>query len=488
MQSDDLEIHYSKKLVLFDRIYKDEKKFGGTDDSFDYKLLLFYDKCRRAGLSKRAYIYGTPIMLTGQTQSRFYKTRNTILIFDEFCEGMRDYFEKDEWKRHNLNKWHTIIFADVIKINSILSTAKCFRKLCDELNILQKNIDSEFHESKHFREIIVRTCKKHSALIAVLIRPPDRPSALVKDLYASIVSHEVIQKSSNAYTQHEGDRPESFYTDRQYHRGGSNFRSGSNSRKNTSQSRKKCFVCDKEECWSTKHTEHERNEASFDLSSAAQTTQPTTDDITALNKRLRWQLDNPKRGLAFVKLDRKTLQLVVFTDSSFANNRDLSSQIEYVICLANATNKANIIHWSFVKYKRVTRSVLAAELYEMVHEFDLNAVIKGTFTKIMQTDIPLVLCTDSKSLYECLVKFGITQEKRLMIDVMSLRQSYERREVIEVKWIHGQNNSANSMTKIKPNTALKTIIETNHINLNTIEWIKRTKTAEDEEKHEVLEI
>ena len=48
-------------------------------------------------------------------------------------------------------------------------------------------------------------------------------------------------------------------------------------------------------------------EASFDLSFAAQTIQPTTDDITALNKRLQWQLNNPKKKLAFVKLNRKTL-------------------------------------------------------------------------------------------------------------------------------------------------------------------------------------
>ena len=48
-----------------------------------------------------------------------------------------------------------IIFVDVIKINLILSTAKCFHKLCDEFNILQKNINFEFHKSKHFCEIIV---------------------------------------------------------------------------------------------------------------------------------------------------------------------------------------------------------------------------------------------------------------------------------------------------------------------------------------------
>jgi len=43
------------------------------------------------------------------------------------------------------------------------------------------------------------------------------------------------------------------------------------------------------------------------------------------------------------------------------------------------------------------------------------------------------MCTNSFSLYEYLVKLGTTKEKRLMIDIMALRQLYERRELIEVR-------------------------------------------------------
>lgn len=200
---------------------------------------------------------------------------------------------------------------------------------------------------------------------------------------------------------------------------------------------------------------------------------PKKSDITALNKRLQWQIDNPARGLTYVKLDINTLRLLVFTDASFANNKDLSSQIGYILVLADITNKANIVHWSSIKCKRVTRSVLASELYAMAHGFDIGAAIKATVEQILQIELPLVLCTNSRSLYDCLVKLGTTQEKRLMIDVMCLRQSYERREITEVKWIDGDSNPADSMTKSKASTALKKLIDTNYLELQAIEWVER---------------
>ena len=71
---------------------------------------------------------------------------------------------------------------------------------------------------------------------------------------------------------------------------------------------------------------------------------PVKDNTKSFNKRLSWQIKNTNRGLKFVKLNINTLQLLVFTDASFANNKDLSSQIGYILILANATKKANIVY------------------------------------------------------------------------------------------------------------------------------------------------
>ena len=73
----------------------------------------------------------------------------------------------------------------------------------------------------------------------------------------------------------------------------------------------------------------------------------------------------------------------MFIDFLFINNKDLSSQIGFVIALANLTNKANIIHWSSIKCKRVTRSVLALELYIMAYRFNIRAILKSIIEKLL---------------------------------------------------------------------------------------------------------
>ena len=109
----------------------------------------------------------------------------------------------------------------------------------------------------------------------------------------------------------------------------------------------------------------------------------------------------------------------------------------------------------------------------MAHGFDVRATIKSTIKKILQTTLLLILCTDSKSLYDCLVKLGTTQEKWLMVDLMCLQQSYKRQEIAEIKWIDGNSNPADAMTKSKPCQALRDLINTNTVKLEVTRWVER---------------
>ena len=112
----------------------------------------------------------------------------------------------------------------------------------------------------------------------------------------------------------------------------------------------------------------------------------------------------------------------------------------------------------------------------MVNGFDIGAAIKKTIENITKIDnLPLLLYTDSKSLYECLVKLGTTHEKRLMVDIMCIRQSYERREITEVIWIDGDSNPTDAMTKSRPCQALRDLIDSNRIDLRATGWVERNQ-------------
>ena len=163
-----------------------------------------------------------------------------------------------------------------------------------------------------------------------------------------------------------------------------------------------------------------QSEVSFNLSFTAQIIRSEKKDITVLNKQLQLLINNSIRDLIFIKLNIKILHLLAFTNTLFANNKDLLLQIGYVLILEDVSYRANIIYWLLIKYKRVTRSILASELYIIVYRFNISAAVKSTVEQLLQIELPLILCTDSKSLYKYLVKLGTTQEKHFIIDIIYL--------------------------------------------------------------------
>lgn len=58
----------------------------------------------------------------------------------------------------------------------------------------------------------------------------------------------------------------------------------------------------------------------------------------------------------------------------------------------------------------------------MIQKFDVGAVIKSTTEKILNIKLLLmIIYTNSQLLYNCLVKLGSTQEKRVIVELMYLQ-------------------------------------------------------------------
>jgi hypothetical protein len=131
----------------------------------------------------------------------------------------------------------------------------------------------------------------------------------------------------------------------------------------------------------------------------------------------------------------------------FVNNKDYNFQIGYEIIFTNETIKndeftinGNLIYWNSTKSKKIIKNVLILKIYGMVGGINILFVINFTLTIIIKQlrllIILIIVYTDFYSLYECLVKLKIIKKKRLIIDIMTIRESYENRELFEIRWIN----------------------------------------------------
>jgi hypothetical protein len=151
---------------------------------------------------------------------------------------------------------------------------------------------------------------------------------------------------------------------------------------------------------------HTRPDISCAVSQAAKVRQNEfgVNDIKALNNVIKYLRATPEITLSFPKLDIDMLRIVVYTDASFANNVDLSSQLGYVVTLTDASRKAAVLHYQGSKSHRVTRSSMASETLAFAHGFDAAFLIRHYLERMLGRVIPLVMLTDSKALFDILTR------------------------------------------------------------------------------------
>jgi hypothetical protein len=119
------------------------------------------------------------------------------------------------------------------------------------------------------------------------------------------------------------------------------------------------------------------------------------------------------------------------------------------------------------KYKYITRNNLASEICGIINSLDLAYIIAVILKIIInQQNLPEILIVfyiNSKSLYKYIIKLGITKEKHLIINIITIRQAYEKKELFEICYINKQNNPADTITKLLLNKALEKFVNTNEL-------------------------
>jgi hypothetical protein len=130
-------------LANLAKIYTEDSKYSRENNNFDFKLIIFYNLCRRANIPKDEDIMANayPIMLCGLALNYYYSNLNNItltLSFNQICNAICLYFKGPKYKHRILVQWNSLTLKSVINKskNTGKSTLDCLQLLIKELRHL----------------------------------------------------------------------------------------------------------------------------------------------------------------------------------------------------------------------------------------------------------------------------------------------------------------------------------------------------------------
>ena len=106
---------YGQEFNIIIKMYTEESKYRNNRDSFNFKLIIFYNIYRCVNILYKVKVKAFPIMLKGLALNFFY-LNNTInkLSFQDICSTIQTYFEGLEYKKGILAYWNAILLKSII--------------------------------------------------------------------------------------------------------------------------------------------------------------------------------------------------------------------------------------------------------------------------------------------------------------------------------------------------------------------------------------
>ena len=147
------------------------------------------------------------------------------------------------------------------------------------------------------------------------------------------------------------------------------------------------------------------------------------------------------------KIAKSDFNIAVYSDASYGNLTDGSSQIGFIVFLYDKNGRSAPISWASKKAKRVARSTITAETLAATEAVDNAIVLKKMIGETTRREIgPITLYVDNKSLHDAVQTTNVLTERRLLIDMAALREMVDRQELV-VKWLTTENQLADVLTK-----------------------------------------
>ena len=118
-----------------------------------------------------------------------------------------------------------------------------------------------------------------------------------------------------------------------------------------------------------------------------------------------------ERQITVPKLDMSSVYIAGYADAGFANNKDLPSQLGFIVLLKDVNDNSTIMHYGSWKCHRVTRSVLGAEFCAFSHCLDYLLTLSYDLLETLGRRVKAVMFSDSKSLFDTITKLSTVSDK-----------------------------------------------------------------------------
>lgn len=147
-------------------------------------------------------------------------------------------------------------------------------------------------------------------------------------------------------------------------------------------------------------------------------------------------------------------RIQLYANTSIATIHDQILWLGYLLCLVDKSKSCQPLYWLLYNSKRFVKSVLGKKIMAVADSLELAFTIKREPERTQRTHIPLSMVTDSKSLFGILTKATCTTEKRFLIDLLMVRDTYKPFEIKKIPLLKSEHNVADALTKAKAHSVL----------------------------------
>jgi hypothetical protein len=149
--------------------------------------------------------------------------------------------------------------------------------------------------------------------------------------------------------------------------------------------------------------------------------------------------------------DMRGWKLLVYTDASHGNLCEgTGSCMGYTVFVVNDCGVGCLLAWKANKIDRVVRSTIAAEVLACVEGIEEAIYIKQIMMQLLslhKDSLPIIIQVDHRGAVDAFHSTKLVKDRRLRIDIASVKECLERGTVSEVRHCFTEDQLADCLTK-----------------------------------------